>query len=131
MVGEQSHDPGGEEPEVPGRAGAGRWAVIPTWRTEAAYLKDMQRLKLSKPEFLRVTTVMTRYAQGRAMPRDHGYLRDGVEELRVSGDRRTFRIYFGRVEGGLVLLCLNFTSKKKQRDDVAIDLAAQRLKRYR
>lgn len=29
-----------------------------------------------------------------------------------------------------MLLCLHFTSKKKQRDDVAINLAVQRLKKY-
>lgn len=102
-----------------------------SWQTQAAYLKEVTKLKLSTREVVQMTAVMTRFAEGRAMRRDHAYLRDGVEELRVSGDRQSFRIYFGRVEGGLVLLCLHFTSKKKQRDDEAIDLAAQRLKKYR
>jgi len=104
--------------------------VTLAWRTQAAYLKEVTKLKLSVGESERVTAVMTRYARGRAMPGDHKLLRDGVEELKVSGDHRTFRVYFGRVEGGLVLLCLHFKSKKKQRDDEAIDLSALRLKKY-
>lgn len=93
-------------------------------------MKEVKKLKLSKLETVRVTAVMARYAQGREMRQDHTALRDGVEELRVDGDHRTFRVYFGRVDDGLVLLCLHFKSKKKQRDDVAINLAALRLKKY-
>lgn len=59
-----------------------------SWRRPAVYLKEVKRLKLSTLEAVRVTTVMTRYAEDRAMRGDHSYLRDGVEELKVSADNR-------------------------------------------
>jgi putative component of toxin-antitoxin plasmid stabilization module len=96
------------------------------WDRPSQFLKELRKLNLSRDEAATVTRVMARYAEGRALRRDHKILRGGVEELRIEGNRRTFRVYFTKVEDGLVLLCLHAHAKKKDNDRDAVDLAVER-----
>lgn len=101
------------------------------WRRPPQVLNEIKKANLTTDEVTRLADLMGRFASGRTFRKDHKRLRDGVEELRLDGDHRIFRLYFGRIENGMVLLTLHFNSKKKKRDDDAIDLAADRLKRWR
>lgn len=104
---------------------------LPEWRWPKQVIAEIRKAKLTVDEVTRLTELMSRFRSDRTLPKDHKRLRDGVEELRLFGDRRDFRLYFGRIEGGLVLLLLHFNAKKKDNDGDAIDLAADRLKRWR
>lgn len=96
------------------------------WNRPSQFMKELKKLDLSRDEAATITRVMARYAEGRALRRDHKDLRDGVQELRIEGNRRTFRIYFTRIDEGLVLLCLHVHAKKKNNDRDAVDLAVAR-----
>jgi putative component of toxin-antitoxin plasmid stabilization module len=101
------------------------------WETPAQFMKELKKLGLKVDEAASLARVMDRFAGGRTFRRDHKVLRDGVEELRIDGDRRTFRVYFTRVgDGELVLLCLHAHSKKKDNDRDAVDLALQRRRKH-
>lgn len=110
---------------------AGGPHVTLRWHRLRQFEKETAKLKLAKGEVVRVQAIMSRYAEGRAFPKDHKVLRDGVEELKIAGYDRTFRVHFGRVDDELVLLCLHFSSKKTQVDAKAIDLAAARLRQFK
>jgi len=98
------------------------------WKTPQQVINEILKAKLTIDEKVRLTDLMDRHASGRTLQADHKRLRDGVEELRLRGERRIFRLYCARVEGGLVLLALHFNCKKKNNDKDAIDLAVNRLK---
>lgn len=100
------------------------------WKYPKAVLRELRKMKLIPNEVARMAAVMDRFAKDEAQPKDHKELRDGVEELRISGDRRTIRLYFAKVDEGLVLLCLHVHFKKKDLDRDAVDLAADRLSSY-
>jgi putative component of toxin-antitoxin plasmid stabilization module len=104
---------------------------LPEWRWPPRVIGEIKKAKLTMDEATRLTDLMNRFRSDGTFPKDHKRLRDGVEELRLSGDRRDFRLYFGRVENDLVLLMLHFKAKKKNNDSDAIDLASHRLKRWR
>ena len=101
------------------------------WRSPRQVSNEITKAKLTNDEVTRLIHLMRRHASGGTFRADHKRLRDGVEELRLSGQRRTFRLYFARIDEGLVLLALHFNIKKKNNDRDAIDLAAERLKRWR
>lgn len=101
-----------------------------TWLRPEEFKRELKKLGMLATEAAKLVTVMDRFAKGVCYPNDHKRLRDGVEELRVKGQRRQIRLYFGRVDEGLVLLCLHVNFKKRQRDGHAIDLAVDRLKRF-
>jgi putative component of toxin-antitoxin plasmid stabilization module len=103
---------------------------LPEWRRPPKVIGEIKKAKLTSDEATRLADLMARFRSGGTFPKDHKRLRDGVEELRLSGDRRDFRLYFGRVENDLVLLMLHFKTKKKNNDSDAIDLASNRLKRW-
>lgn len=91
---------------------------------------EIRKAGLTPEEATRLSNLMGRFSTGGTLPKDHKRLRDGVQELRLDGHHRIFRLYFGRIESGLVLLALHFNNKKGS-DRPAIDLAAERLKRWR
>lgn len=101
------------------------------WRRPPQVLNEIKKANLTNDEVTRLADLMSRHRFGRTLRADHKRLRDGVEELRLRGERRTFRLYFARIDGGLVLLALHFNIKKKKNDSDAIDLASDRLKRWR
>jgi putative component of toxin-antitoxin plasmid stabilization module len=101
------------------------------WRRPPQAINEIRKAGLTNDEGTRLADLMRRHASGRTLRADHKRLRDGVEELRLRGERRTFRLYFARIDEGLVLLALHFNIKKKNNDSDAIDLAADRLKRWR
>ena len=94
-------------------------------------VKEMQKLKLNAWEAARLDDVLDRVAAGRTLPKDVKALRDGVLEFKLAGHRRTFRMLFAEVDGGLVLLGLHFFAKKTQNARENVDLAADRLKDWR
>lgn len=96
------------------------------WERPQQVMKELKKLDIARDEAATLARVMERFAGGKALKRDHKRLRDGVEELRIDGNRRTFRLHFTRIDGGLVLLCLHAQSKKKDNDREAVDLAVQR-----
>lgn len=104
---------------------------VAEWRRPPKVVDEIRKAKLTQDEATRLADLMSRFGSGRTLRKDHKRLRDGVEELRLDGDRRIFRLYFGRIENGLVLLALHFKAKKKDNDRDAIDVAADRLKRWR
>jgi putative component of toxin-antitoxin plasmid stabilization module len=104
---------------------------VPEWITPSKVAAEIKKTHLTRDEAAKLVELMARFREGRTLPRDHKPLRDGVEELRLSGQRRTFRLYFGRLDDGLVLLALRFNIKKKQNDRLGVDLAAVRLKQWR
>lgn len=93
--------------------------------------KDIQRAKLKLHELGRLQEVMDRVAEGRALPKEVKYLRDDVYEFKLNLAQRSYRLLFAEVDGGLVLLALHFFSKKKQVDRDAVELAVDRLRRWR
>lgn len=93
-------------------------------------LKEIKKCGFSKRELADLQVLMDRHSAGRTLRHDYKPLRDGVHELRLSGNNRIFRLYFGNADDGLVLLALHFAPKKKQKDDDAIDLAVRRLKEW-
>ena len=103
----------------------------PHWQRPSKVIDEIKRTNLTPDEATRLANLMDRFASGRTFRKDHCRLRDGVEELRLDGNHRIFRLYFGRIDSGLVLLMLHFKAKKKDNDRVAIDKAADRLKRWR
>lgn len=76
--------------------------------------------------------LMVDFAAGRTGPKDHKRLRDGVEELRLAGDRRAIRLYFGRCDDddGFVLVAVHIQVKKVDNDRRAVDLAVRRWRDY-
>lgn len=92
--------------------------------------KDMQKLRLTGWEVARLNVVMDRVADGRALPGEVKALRDGVLEFKLDGQRRTFRMLFAEVDGGLLLLGLHFFAKKTQNARTDVDLAVQRLQSW-
>jgi len=99
------------------------------WRkTPRQVVSEIKKAKLTPDEGTKLALLMTRFASGRTLRADHRRLSGGVEELRLQGHRRTFRLYFARIDGGLALLPLHFKIKKVDNDKVAKALAADRLK---
>lgn len=119
-----------------GIGSTGRGAVAREWDYYTApgggcpVEKEMGKLKLSSWDAVRVADAMERVAAGQALPGEVKALRDGVLEVKVNGQRRTYRMLYAELDGGLVLLGLHFFAKKVQnaRDDV--DLAAKRLRSW-
>lgn len=101
-----------------------------TWRRPVQFTRELKKLGLKVDEATKLTRLMSRFAKGEVLPNDHKVLRDGVEELRMNGDRRIVRLYFSRLDGELVLLALHVHVKKKKNDRDAVDLAVERLKRF-
>lgn len=93
--------------------------------------KEIEKAKLSQHELGRLEALLDRVAEGRTLPREIKPLRDGVSEFKLDLDHRTCRLLFAEVDDGLVLLALHFFIKKKQNDRTAVDLAVDRLKRWR
>lgn len=93
-------------------------------------IKEIKKCGLTRTEAARLEELLDRYSEGRTLPNDCKYLRDGVSELRLSGDRRIFRLYFADLGDGPVLLALHFAAKKKQLDKPAVDLAVERLRAW-
>lgn len=101
------------------------------WHRPTQFSRELRKLGLQTTELAKVAVVMDRFAKGKAMANDHKVLRDGVEELRIDGHRRIVRLYFARIGGGLVLLCLHVQIKKKDLDRDAVSLAVTRLAKYK
>ncbi|USX50617.1 type II toxin-antitoxin system RelE/ParE family toxin [Lentzea sp. HUAS12] len=93
--------------------------------------KEMQKLKLSPWDAVRVEEAMDRVAAGEAMPGEVKYLRDDVLEIKIDGAQRTYRMLYAELDGGLVLLGLHFFAKKVQNARKDVDLAADRLRSWR
>lgn len=100
------------------------------WSVPDKVQHEIDKLKLSPTEKARLRALMRRFAEGSVLPNDHSHLRQGVEELRLDGNHRIFRLYFGRPGDGLILLALHFQSKKRTRDRRAVDLAVKRLQEW-
>ncbi|MEU0512567.1 type II toxin-antitoxin system RelE/ParE family toxin [Amycolatopsis sp. NPDC006125] len=92
--------------------------------------KDIRRANLAHHELGRMQEIMDRVAEGRALPKEVKYLRDGVFEFKLNLSQRTYRLLYAEVDGNLVLLALHFFAKKKQVDKKAIDVAVERLRNW-
>ena len=103
---------------------------VSVWRLPHQFKRELSKLGLDRVEAATVSKVMDRFREGKTQPKDHKVLRDGVEELRIRGNRRIIRLYFGRIDNNLVLLCLHIHIKKKNNDKDAVDLAVDRLRGY-
>lgn len=94
-------------------------------------LREIKKAGLTRGELGRLDEVMERVAEGRTLPKDTKYIRDGVHQFKLHLQQRSYRLLYAEVDGGLVLLALHFFSKKKQVDQDAIDLAVDRLRTWR
>lgn len=103
----------------------------PSWQRPEKVIKEIRKAGLTQDEATRLANLMQRFLEGRTFPKDHKVLREDVEELRLDGDRRIFRLYFSKTHEGFVLLALHFNGKKKDRDNDAVNLAAKRLRDWR
>lgn len=74
--------------------------------------KELDKCKLKRDERTRLGTIMTRAVERRLQPKDFKPLGDGLRELRIEGEGRTFRLFYAEEEGGLLLLALKFVNKK-------------------
>lgn len=107
-------------------------SIAPTWVLPKQFTKEIRQLGLSVGESTRLAQLMEDHRLDRTGPKDHKKLDRGVEELRLAGDRRAIRIYFGRVDNETVLL-VAVHAKQKQRDNdrTGKDLAARRLQGFK
>lgn len=94
--------------------------------------KEIARAGLNEYEAGRLNELMDDVRDGEARAGVHfKHLRDGVREIRLSGNRRIFRLLYAEVDAGLVVLALHFIAKKKQSDQDAIKVAADRLTEWK
>ena len=86
--------------------------------TESRLLKEMQKAHLTRSDLIALDRLMDRVAAGTAVPDgDFKHLRvEGLWELRLKVDRRSFRLLYSR-EGGtkFVMVALHFVPKKSQK----------------
>lgn len=116
-----------------GSSPAANGPSVPTpksWTTPRQFIKELRGLGLSVNEAARLDAVMKRVARGTALPRETKPLREGVSEIKFSGQHREIRVYFAELAGENVLLGLHCQVKKKDRDRNAVDKAAERLRKY-
>ena len=93
--------------------------------------RDIRKCRLTPEELSRIEGVMGMFVTGGLGVRDHDELPGRtIEELRISGDHRIIRVYFGRDDGALELLAVHVQIKKKNRDNTALNLAEKRWKAY-
>lgn len=108
---------------------------VARWIRPSQVVKELRGLGLSRDEAARLGVVMDRVARGEAMPADLTKLKGrparGIEEVRVRINRRIARLYFARPDGDLVLLALHVHIKKTNNDRPAVDLAIERLRKYK
>ncbi|GAB3458674.1 type II toxin-antitoxin system RelE/ParE family toxin [Actinophytocola sediminis] len=93
--------------------------------------KEIKKAGLTLGELGQLDEVMARVAEGRTLPKDTKPIRDGVHQFKLNLRQRSYRLLYAEVDDGLVLLALHFFSKKKQKDQDAVDLAVDRLRTWR
>lgn len=107
-------------------AGCGRGGWAYTWEDDHRAVRDIRKARLTLNEVARLESVRKAFARGEAGVLDHKVLRKGIEELRVDGENRILRLYFGRREETSVLVAVHVQVKKKNNDRAAVDLAITR-----
>jgi hypothetical protein len=108
-----------------------RWEYYTGPGGREVVIKDIKNAKLTLWEAARLEDLMERAADDRLFRHDITPLRDGVNELRLDGDHRIFRLAYAEVNVGAVLLALHFFPKKKMRDGHAVNLAVKRFEEWR
>ncbi|GAC1460774.1 MAG: hypothetical protein PVSMB10_18170 [Pseudarthrobacter sp.] len=107
------------------------WEFFRLGDARSPVTKEIQKEKLSKAELGRLDEIMERVASGETLKKDVKPLGDGVLEFVLHLDKRSYRMAFAELDGGLVLLALTYFRKTKQRQKESVDLAKERLKAYK
>ncbi|MEJ1195180.1 type II toxin-antitoxin system RelE/ParE family toxin [Pseudarthrobacter sp. CCNWLW207] len=107
-----------------------QWNYFKLGDARSPVLKEIAKQKLSTTELIKLDELMDRVASGDTLKKDVKPLGDGVMEFVLHLDRRSYRMAYAEVDGGLVLLALTFFRKTKQRQTESVDLAKERLKTY-
>lgn len=89
-----------------------------------------KELKKDTYRLAKLRGLMARIRSGQTLPRDVKSLGDGLYEGRLSLQGNEWRIFYARRDGGLVLLALHFTSKKRPTIPRAIKKARARLNEW-
>lgn len=92
-----------------------RWEFFRSASGREIVRSEIDKAGLTQTERARLGVLLDRVASGRTMRADVTTLGDGIEEVRLSGDQRIFRLLFARVEDQHVLLAIRFFSKKSQK----------------
>lgn len=95
--------------------------------------REINDADLSEEEAAIVETTLDRVECGDHLPGDIKHLRGSIWEVRISGDRRIFRLLYAELgRGNPIFLGLVFIGKKSRKTPPAkIDLAEKRLASYR
>jgi phage-related protein len=88
--------------------------------------KELEKCKLTRAEQAKLYVVMDRVQTRRTLSGDVKSLGGDLLEVRVSGDRRIFRLLYVEQSEGLLLLGLVFFQKKTQATPPAVKLKAKR-----
>ena len=89
------------------------WQLYVSPSGRSPVMHEILKAKLTNPETQSLDELQRRYARGEALPKDARVLKPlGLEELRLFGNHRSFRILFVRRGSGLILLALTFAEKK-------------------
>jgi phage-related protein len=108
-----------------------QWDYFNLGDARSPVLKEISKQKMSTAELARLQELMDRVASGETLKKDIKPLGGGVLEFMLHLDRRSYRMAYAELDGGLVLLALTFFRKTKQRQTESVELAKERLKSYR
>ncbi|MBV2151904.1 type II toxin-antitoxin system RelE/ParE family toxin [Kitasatospora sp. SUK 42] len=109
-----------------------QWAFYEGADGSTPVRKDLEKARLASHETTKLAALMRRVQDRQTLPGDVKDLGNDLLEVRLTGNRRIFRLLYAEEAGGLVLLALCFFQKKSQKTPPnERDTAERRLKDWR
>ncbi|MEV7777416.1 type II toxin-antitoxin system RelE/ParE family toxin [Kitasatospora sp. NPDC088351] len=108
------------------------WAFYEGADGSAPVNKELEKAGLARYELTKLAVLMDRVKARQTLPGDVKNVGHDLLEVRLTGNRRIFRLLYAEETDGLVLLALSFfqkTSRKAPPNE--LDTAERRLKEWR